>query len=70
MLVISTTGDPATPYEAGVELANQLNGRLLSFEGNQHTVALQGVQCVDETISNYLVRLVLPDRNRLCVAGT
>jgi pimeloyl-ACP methyl ester carboxylesterase len=70
VLVISTTGDPATPYQAGVELANQLNGRLLSFEGNQHTVALQGVQCVDETISDYLVRLVLPKRKTLCVAGT
>ncbi len=70
VLVISTTGDPATPYQAGVELANQLNGRLLSFEGNQHTVALQGVQCVDETVSNYLVRLVLPERKTLCVAGT
>ena len=69
VLVISTTGDPATPYEAGVELANQLNGRLLSFEGNQHTVALQGVKCVDDTISDYLVRLTLPKRNTLCVAG-
>jgi pimeloyl-ACP methyl ester carboxylesterase len=70
VLVISTTGDPATPYEAGVELANQLNGRLLSFEGNQHTVALQGETCVDDTISNYLVSLTLPKRNTLCVAGT
>ncbi|MGH3933902.1 MAG: alpha/beta hydrolase [Pseudonocardiaceae bacterium] len=70
VLVISTTGDPATPYEAGVELANQLNGRLLSFEGNQHTVALQGETCVDDTISNYLVSLTLPKRKTLCVAGT
>ncbi|MGH3801265.1 MAG: alpha/beta hydrolase, partial [Pseudonocardiaceae bacterium] len=69
VLVISTTGDPATPYQAGVELANQLNGRLLTFEGNQHTVALQGVKCVDETVSDYLVRLTLPKR-KTCVAGT
>ncbi len=67
VLVISTTGDPATPYQAGVELANQLRGKLLSFEGNQHTVALQGVRCVDDTISNYLVRLTLPNRGT-CVA--
>ncbi|HKR48941.1 MAG TPA: alpha/beta hydrolase [Pseudonocardiaceae bacterium] len=70
VLVISTTGDPATPYQAGVELANQLNARLLTFEGNQHTVALQGVKCVDETISDYLVRLTLPKSKRLCVAGS
>jgi pimeloyl-ACP methyl ester carboxylesterase len=68
VLVISTTGDPATPYQAGVELADQLRGRLLSFEGQQHTVALQGVQCVDDTVSNYLVRLILPKRQMLCVA--
>ncbi len=69
VLVISTTGDPATPYQAGVELAEQLNGTLLTFEGQQHTVALQGQKCVDETVSDYLVRLALPNRKRLCVAG-
>ncbi len=68
VLVISTTGDPATPYQAGVELARQLRGKLVSFEGNQHTVALQGVKCVDDAVSNYLVRLVLPKRSTLCVA--
>ncbi|MGH4012679.1 MAG: alpha/beta hydrolase [Pseudonocardiaceae bacterium] len=62
VLVISTTGDPATPYEAGVELARQLDAQLLSFHGNQHTVALQGVKCVDEVVSNYLLRLELPDQ--------
>jgi pimeloyl-ACP methyl ester carboxylesterase len=67
VLVISTTGDPATPYQAGVELARQLRGKLLSFEGNRHTVALQGVKCVDDAVSNYLVRLVLPKRSTLCV---
>jgi pimeloyl-ACP methyl ester carboxylesterase len=68
VLVISTTGDPATPYEAGVELARQLHGKLLSFDGNRHTVALQGVECVDEVVTNYLVRLTLPKRSSLCVA--
>ncbi len=70
VLVISTTGDPATPYQAGVELANQLNGTLLTFEGQQHTVALQGQQCVDDTVSDYLVRLTLPQSKRLCVSGS
>jgi pimeloyl-ACP methyl ester carboxylesterase len=68
VLVISTTGDPATPYQAGVELARQLRGKLVSFEGNQHTVALQGVKCVDDAVSAYLVRLVLPKHSTLCVA--
>jgi pimeloyl-ACP methyl ester carboxylesterase len=68
VLVISTTGDPATPYQAGVELAHKLRGKLVSFEGNRHTVALQGVKCVDDAVSAYLVRLVLPKHSTLCVA--
>jgi pimeloyl-ACP methyl ester carboxylesterase len=67
VLVISTTGDPATPYRPGVDLAHRLRGRLLTFEGNRHTVALQGVACVDEVVSDYLVRLTLPKRSTLCV---
>jgi hypothetical protein len=51
-----------------VELAGQLRGTLVSFEGNRHTVALQGVKCVDDAVSDYLVRLVLPKRSTLCVA--
>jgi pimeloyl-ACP methyl ester carboxylesterase len=68
VLVVSTTGDPATPYQAGVDLAKQLRGKLVTFEGNQHTVVLQGVKCVDDAVSNYLVRLILPKRSTLCAA--
>ncbi|MGH3828246.1 MAG: alpha/beta hydrolase [Pseudonocardiaceae bacterium] len=68
VLVVSTTGDPATPYQAGVELARQLRGKLVTFVGNRHTVVLQGVPCVDEVVSDYLVRLVLPKRSTLCVS--
>ncbi|MGH4023538.1 MAG: alpha/beta hydrolase [Pseudonocardiaceae bacterium] len=64
VLVVSTTGDPATPYEAGVELARQLDAYLLSFSGNQHTVALQGVTCVDQAVADYLIRLELPKNDR------
>ena len=54
-LVVSTTGDPATPYQAGVDLAKELGGSLLTFEGTQHTVALRGVACVDDEVTAYLV---------------
>ncbi|MDZ7883226.1 MAG: alpha/beta hydrolase [Mycobacterium sp.] len=33
VIVVSTTRDPATPYEAGVELARQLDAPLVTFEG-------------------------------------
>ncbi|GAA1265607.1 alpha/beta hydrolase [Pseudonocardia aurantiaca] len=65
-LVISTTGDPATPYQAGVDLAQSLGGSLLTFEGNQHTVALRGVTCVDDAVTRYLVDLSVPPPGIVC----
>ncbi|GAA2540061.1 alpha/beta hydrolase [Pseudonocardia hydrocarbonoxydans] len=67
VLVISVTGDPATPYEAGVRLADQIGGTLLSVEGNQHTVALSGVPCVDDLVTRYLVDLEVPADGASCV---
>jgi pimeloyl-ACP methyl ester carboxylesterase len=64
VMVISTTGDPATPFQAGVELARLLDAELLTFQGNQHTVALQGVECVDNAVTNYLLRLEMPYKGR------
>ena len=40
VLVISTTGDPATPYQAGVDLAKDLGAVLLTVEGTRHTAYL------------------------------
>jgi pimeloyl-ACP methyl ester carboxylesterase len=65
-LVVSVTGDPATPYEAGVDLAEALGGTLLSVEGNQHTVALNGNPCVDDIVISYLVDLKLPQGEANC----
>ena len=44
ILVVSTTNDPATPYQAGVDLAKQLGGTLLTFEGTQHTVVFRATR--------------------------
>ncbi len=66
VLVISSTGDPATPYQAGVDLAKQLGGALLTFKGTQHTVAFQGEQCVDDYVAAYLVDLKLPSAGATC----
>lgn len=65
-LVVSTTNDPATPYRAGVQLAKALSGRLLTFEGNQHTVFLQGNQCVDQAGARYLIDGTLPSEGKRC----
>ncbi|WP_438672261.1 alpha/beta hydrolase [Solihabitans fulvus] len=66
VLVVSTTNDPATPYQAGVNLANALRGGLLTFEGTQHTAFLQGNKCVDDAGTKYLVSLQLPPAGTRC----
>ena len=37
VLVVST-GDPATPYRAGVDLAKEIGGALVPYNGTRHTV--------------------------------
>jgi pimeloyl-ACP methyl ester carboxylesterase len=66
VLVFSTTNDPATPYQAGVDLAKQLGGTLITFEGTQHTVVFQGNKCVDDIAAAYLVDLTLPPPDTRC----
>jgi len=66
VLVVSTTNDPATPYQAGVDLAKQLGGTLLTFDGTQHTVVFQGNKCVDDIAAKYLVDVVVPPPNSTC----
>lgn len=67
VLVVSSTGDPATPYEDGVSLARQLQARLLTVENDGHTIALQGANsCADTITTRYLVDLALPAQNTTC----
>ncbi len=66
ILVVSTTNDPATPYQAGVDLARQLGGTLLTFEGTQHTVVFQGETCVDDIAAKYLIDLTVPPPGTRC----
>ena len=66
ILVISTTNDPATPYQAGVDLARQLGGTLVTFEGTQHTVVFQGNPCIDDIAARYLVDVTVPPPDTRC----
>lgn len=67
VVVISTTEDPATPYQAGVDLARQLNASLITFNGTRHTVSLSGVSgCVDDPVIEYLVNLTSPAEGLTC----
>ncbi|MFD3591194.1 alpha/beta hydrolase [Nocardia sp. NPDC058640] len=67
IVVVSTTEDPATPYQAGVDLAAQLGAELITFRGNRHTAALvAGDQCLDKAVINYLVDLATPAAGLTC----
>jgi pimeloyl-ACP methyl ester carboxylesterase len=66
ILVVSTTNDPATPYQAGVDLARQLGGTMLTFDGTQHTVVFQGNTCIDDIAARYLVDVTVPPPDTRC----
>lgn len=67
ILVVGTTGDPATPYEWAKSLAGQLSsGRLLTWDGQGHTAYGRGSACVGEVVESYLVGGVVPSRDTTC----
>jgi hypothetical protein len=45
-----------------------MNGALLTFEGTQHTVFLQGNSCVDDAGSQYLINGTVPPAGKRCAA--
>jgi pimeloyl-ACP methyl ester carboxylesterase len=67
VLVISTTGDPATPYQDGVTLAKYLGGALLTVKGTRHTAfMLSGITCADRIGNDYLINLTVPSEGATC----
>jgi pimeloyl-ACP methyl ester carboxylesterase len=66
VVVVSTTHDPATPYQAGVSLARQLGSPLITYDGTQHTAVFNGDQCVDTAVVRYFVAGVLPPPSLQC----
>lgn len=67
ILLVSTTGDPATPHAGAVAVAERLaSGTLLTHEGDGHTIALQGDGCVDGVVIPYLVSLEAPAAGARC----
>ena len=67
ILVIGNTGDPATPYEWSVAMADFLtSGQLYTVDSNGHTAFLS-VPCVTPVVVDYLVDLVMPAPGASCV---
>ena len=66
VVVVSITHDPATPYQAGVDLARQMGASLITFDGTQHTAVFNGDACVDTAVVNFLVESVVPPEGLHC----
>ena len=70
IVVISTTNDPATPYEWGKALSEQLeSGILVTHRGEGHTIYAQGDSCIDGVVNAYLLTLAVPAANTSCGNG-
>lgn len=69
VLVIGTTGDPATPISGARHLAALLgSGDLLVWQGDGHT-AYPKTKCVTSDVDNYLIDLKAPAPDSTCPAS-
>lgn len=67
VLIVGTTGDPATPYENTAKLAGLLAGSVvLTVEGEGHTSYPQN-DCVTNAVNTFLLDNQLPEANKRCV---
>jgi hypothetical protein len=67
ILIVGTTGDPATPYAGAIDLQQRLRGsRLLTLVSTEHAGYGKGIACVDESVDAYLLRHTLPPVGRRC----
>ncbi|HEX6499773.1 MAG TPA: alpha/beta hydrolase [Micromonosporaceae bacterium] len=68
IVVVGTTGDPATPYEQTARLAGMLGtGVVLTWQGEGHTAYPQ-TTCVTSAVDNYLIDLKVPPAGTVCPA--
>ncbi len=67
ILVVSTRKDPATPYQWGTLLADELdNATLVTYEGVGHTAYGEGSSCVDDAVDRYLLKGTVPKQDLVC----
>lgn len=67
VLVVSTTGDPATPYEWGVALAEQLeSATLVTYNGEGHTAYSPDNTCIATVVDDYLINGTVPASDPQC----
>ena len=69
ILIIGTTGDPATPYEWAKGLHKLLpNSELLTLVGNGHTGQGRGSACIDNSVNAFYLRGKIPKADLRCTS--
>ena len=67
ILMVATTGDPATPYGEAKQLAKQLvTSHLITYHGEGHTAYDEGHPCVDKAVDDYLLNGIVPASDPQC----
>ena len=68
IMVVGTTGDPATPFEQSVALAQEVlaDGFLVTFKGEGHTAYGRSNKCVSDAVDNFLIRGQIPSKEPVC----
>jgi pimeloyl-ACP methyl ester carboxylesterase len=68
IIVVGTTGDPATPYSQAVDLANSVlkKGQLITFNGDGHTAYGHSNTCVDDHVDDFFLNGVVPSEDPKC----
>jgi pimeloyl-ACP methyl ester carboxylesterase len=67
ILVIGTTGDPATPYRWAQNLAAQLEGgHLVTYKGEGHTAYNKSNSCVNNAVDGFFLRGTVPATDPQC----
>ena len=67
IMIIGTTGDPATPYAWAKGLSRLLtNSQLLTYVGDGHTAQGRGNACIDEAVDAFYLDGTLPAKDLRC----
>jgi pimeloyl-ACP methyl ester carboxylesterase len=67
ILVVGTTGDPATPYQWAVNLSHELDsGHLVTYHGHGHTAYNKSNSCVNDAVDAFLVDGTVPQKDPEC----
>ncbi|MER7959387.1 alpha/beta hydrolase [Streptomyces sp. NPDC096030] len=71
ILIVSTTHDPATPYQGAQAMARELaSARLLTLNGYGHSALANPSTCVQDHESRYLIHGTLPAPGSTCEQNT